>query len=40
MIYLMAVLFPLVAITCGIATIGALVKFVIRIQRDKRSDKT
>ena len=40
MIYVTAILFPLVAIACAIASIGALIEFVIGIQRDKRSDKT
>ncbi len=40
MIYVTAILFPMLAIACAIASIGALVQFVLGIQRDKRSDKT
>jgi hypothetical protein len=39
MIYIVLVVFPLISIGCGIATLFAVIKFVIDIQRDFRSGR-
>jgi hypothetical protein len=40
MIYIVAIIFPLIAIGCGIVSFTALIKFVVEIQRDIRNQRT
>lgn len=40
MIYITCLIFPVVSIVCGIASLGALVKFVVEIQKDIRNHNT
>lgn len=40
MIYLAAIIFPLLSIASGIATLAALVKYVASIRRDIRDRRT
>ncbi len=39
MIILTTIVFPILAIAAGVAVIGALIKFVIEIQRDLRGER-
>ena len=39
MIYIASVVFPIISIICGIVSLGALIKFVIEIQREIRESK-
>ena len=39
MIYATTLVFPIIAIVAGIAVVGALIKFVLEIQRDLRGSK-
>jgi hypothetical protein len=40
MIYIAAVVFPLLSIVCGVATLIALVRYVIDIRSDIKSKRT
>jgi hypothetical protein len=40
MIYLACIVCPVIAMICGLAVLGAVVKFVIEIQGDIRSHNT
>ena len=40
MIYFSCIICPLIAMSCGIAVLGAVVKFVIEMQADIKSHKT
>jgi len=40
MIYVVGIIFPLIAIGCGAVSFVALIKFVVEIQRDIRERKT
>lgn len=40
MIYLVAVVFPLLSIICGAATLLALMRYVMDIRRDIKSNRT
>lgn len=37
MIYICAVVFPVLSIGCGVVTVGALIRYVVDIRRDIRS---
>lgn len=40
MIYVACIVCPVIAMVCGLAVLGAVVKFVIEIQHDIRSHNT
>lgn len=40
MIYLVAIVFPLICIVCGIVVFYYLIRFIIEIQQDIRNHRT